>query len=65
VWRPQNHGTHNFNTEEYLDNVGTIPDVSYYGAYKISESERIDFLAWYEIQKNKGAVFDTWRVFEP
>ena len=30
----------------------------------MSESERRDFLAWYEIQKKKGALFDNRRVLE-
>jgi len=46
LWYP-----HYFNTEENLDYVGPIPDASYYGANEMSESERRDFLAWYEIQK--------------
>jgi len=30
----------------------------------MSESERRDFLDWYEIQKKKGAVFDNRRVLK-
>jgi len=30
----------------------------------MSESEGRDFLAWYEIQRNKRAVFDNRRVLE-
>ena len=55
---------HYFNIEENLDYVGPIPDASYYGANEMSESERRDFLARYEIQKKKGAVFDNRRVLE-
>jgi len=55
---------HYFNTEENLDYVGPIPDASYYGANEMSESESRDFIAWYEIQKKKGAVFDNKRVLE-
>jgi len=36
---------HNFNTEENLDYVGPIPDVSYYGTNDMSEAERREFLA--------------------
>jgi len=32
--------THYLNTEEYLQYVGPIPDVSYYGLNKIGEGER-------------------------
>jgi hypothetical protein len=31
---------HYFNTEENLDYVGPIPDMSYYGANDMSEGER-------------------------
>ena len=53
---------HYFNTEENLDSVGTIPDVSYYGANEMSEGERREFLACYEGQNE--AVFDNSRVLE-
>jgi len=36
---------HFFNTEENLDYVGPIPDVSYYGMNEMSEAERREFLA--------------------
>jgi len=39
------------NTEENLDYVGPIPDVSYYGVNEMSEAERREFLVWYEGQK--------------
>jgi hypothetical protein len=51
-----------FNTEENLHYVGTIPHITYYGANEMSESERIDFLEWYEGQN--GEVFDNRRVLE-
>ena len=53
---------HYCNTEENLDYIGPIPDASYYGANEMSESKRRYFLAWYEIQKKEGAVFDNRRV---
>ena len=56
--------TRNFNTEENQHYFGPIPDASYYGANEMSDSERKDFLAWYEIQKKKGAVFVNRRVLE-
>jgi hypothetical protein len=37
---------HYFNTEEKVDYVGAMPDVSYYGLDEMSDSERKDFLAW-------------------
>ena len=53
---------HYFNTEENLDYVGPIAGVSSYGANEMSESERKEFLAWYEGHKAK--VFDNRRVLE-
>jgi hypothetical protein len=41
---------HYFNTAENLDYEGPLPDVSYYGADEMWESERKDFLARYEVQ---------------
>jgi len=41
---------HYFNTEENLDYVGPILDVSYYGLNEMREKERREFLAWYESQ---------------
>ena len=37
---------HYFNTEENLNYVGPIPDVSCYGVNEISEEERKEFLVW-------------------
>ena len=53
---------HYFNSKENLDYVGPIPDVSYYGVNKMSESERKEFLAGYE--RRKAVVFDNRRVLE-
>jgi hypothetical protein len=39
-----------------------MPDISYYGVDQMGESERKDFLAWYENQKS--SVFDNKRVLE-
>jgi len=39
---------HYFNTEENLDYLGPIHDVSYYGVNEMSEEERREFLVWYE-----------------
>jgi len=53
---------YNFNTEENLDCVGPIPDVSYYGVSERGEEERMEFVAWYESQKE--STFDNRRVLE-
>jgi hypothetical protein len=53
---------HYFNTKDNLDYVVSRPDISYYGVDQIDESERKDFLAWYEDQKS--SVFDNKRVLE-
>ena len=42
---------HYFNSKENLDYLGPIPDASYYSANEMSESERKEFLDWYEDQK--------------
>jgi hypothetical protein len=55
---------HYFNTEENLDYVGDMPDVSYYGADEMGDSERKDFIAWYEGQKSSSAIFLNRRVLE-
>jgi hypothetical protein len=43
---------HYFNTEETLDYVGPMPDISYYGVDEIGVGEREEFLAWYETRKS-------------
>jgi hypothetical protein len=45
-----------------LDYIGVIPDVSYYGASEMSDSERPEFLDWYECEKDK--FFNNRRVLE-
>jgi hypothetical protein len=54
--------THYFNTRENLDYIGPIPSTSYYGVSGMGESERREFLDWYEGQK--GELFDNKRVLE-
>jgi len=51
---------HYFNTRANLDYVGKFPDVLYYGVDEMSASEREDFLAWYEVQRDQ--LFDNRRV---
>jgi hypothetical protein len=43
---------HYFNTNENLKYIGRIPHVSFYGLCEMGETERREFLAWYEGQKN-------------
>ena len=52
---------HYFNTEENLDYVVPIPDVSYYGMNEMDEEGRREFLAWYESQE---PIFDNNRLLE-
>jgi hypothetical protein len=42
--------------------VGPIPGIEYYGADAVHESERKEFLDWYDTQKTE--IFDNRRVFE-
>ena len=55
---------HYFNTEGNLVYVGNIPEVSYSCAKEMSDSERREFLAWYEVQRKASVVFDNGRVLE-
>ena len=51
---------HSFNTLANRDYVGPIPGIEQYVADQISESERGEFMAWYETQKDKS--FDNRHV---
>ena len=53
---------HFFNNKTNLEYVGPFPDISYFGANVMSQSERREFMMWYERQKNK--VFDNRRILE-
>ena len=53
---------HYFNNKANLDYVGPFPDISYFGANEMSQSEVREFMTWYESQKNK--VFDNRRNLE-
>jgi len=53
---------HFFHTRTNLNYVGQIPDVSLYGVDEMSASERQDFLAWYDREKDR--VIDNRRVLE-
>ena len=51
---------HYFNTRANLDYVGKFPDVSHYSVDEMRASEREDFLAGYEGQRDQ--LFDKRRV---
>jgi len=53
---------HYFYKKTNLDYVGPIPDVSYFGVDVVSVFERMEFMTWYDDQKNK--VFDNILVLE-
>ena len=42
-----------FNTADNLNYVGPYPEPKYYGADFMSGDERVQFLAWYEEEKEK------------
>ena len=44
---------HYFNTEENLDYIGPMHDISYYGVDEIGGGEREEFLACYEARKSQ------------
>jgi hypothetical protein len=52
-----------FNTAEHMYYVGPGPDVSYYGVDEMRESERKEFLSWYE-SVAKTEVFANRRILE-
>jgi len=63
VCRLLNHGTpHYFNTEENLDYVDPMPEISYCGVDEMSRGERNEFLARYETHKPQ--LFDNRHVLE-
>lgn len=47
---------HFFNTQEHQHYVGALPEPKFYGCDYMSSSERSDFLAWHE--ENKDTEFD-------
>jgi hypothetical protein len=53
---------HYFNTRANFSYVGKIPDITNNGVDEMSVTERNNFLAWYEGQKD--VVFDNKRVLE-
>ena len=57
LWYP-NH----FNTEENLDYLGPMPDISYYGVNGMGGLERDELFAWYD--RHKCELFDNRHVLE-
>jgi len=53
---------HYFNTKANLDYVGPIPDIVYYGVDEMGDSDRREFMAWYNEQKVN--IFDNLYVLE-
>ena len=53
--------THYFNTEENLDYIGPLPDVSYYWVDEMGEAEWSEYLKWY---KKQEPPFDNRRELE-
>jgi len=53
---------HLFNTRANLNYVGSIPDMAHYCVAEMGESERKEFVSWYDVQKHK--VFVNRRVLE-
>lgn len=49
---------HAFNTPANQSYVGAYPDKSYYGCNDFKEDKRADFLKWWLMNKQMGAVFD-------
>jgi hypothetical protein len=54
---------HLFNTTENMNYVGPAPYISYYDIDHMHESERKEFLSWYETVA-KTEVFDNRRILE-
>jgi hypothetical protein len=54
--------THYFNTKANFKYVGPIRDKWYFGADEMSETDRKEFMTWYDEQKDK--VFDNKHVLE-
>lgn len=55
--------SHLFNTAENMNYVVPAPDISYYDVNQMHDSERKEFLLWYETTAKKE-VFDNKRVLE-
>jgi hypothetical protein len=54
---------HLFNTTKSINYVSPAPDVSYYDIHHMHESEKKEFLSWYETVA-KTEVFDNRRMLE-
>ena len=53
---------HFYNTRTNLDYIGPIPGIEHYGVDQMSESERKEFMTWYDTQKD--IVFDKRHVLK-
>jgi hypothetical protein len=53
---------HYFNTTANLDYIGPMPIIAYFGADEMKESERREFMTWYEERRDE--VFDNRRVLQ-
>jgi len=53
---------HSFNSSANLDYIGPMPDIAYFGADEMKESERREFMTWYEERRDEA--FDKRRVLE-
>jgi hypothetical protein len=51
---------HYFNTTANLDYIGPVPDIAYFGANEMKESEMREFMTWYEERRDE--VFDNRRA---
>jgi len=51
-----------FNMQANLNYVGAISGIEHYGVDKMNDSERKEFMAWYDTQKDK--VFDNRHVLQ-
>lgn len=49
---------HFFNTHENMDYVGKYPDIEYYSPDSMNESDRSDFMIWYQDKINTKAEFN-------
>jgi len=53
---------HFFNTRSNLDYIGPIPNNEHYGVDQMCESERKEFMTWYDTEKDK--VFNNKHVLK-
>ena len=49
-----------FNQKANYNYTGVLPDIHYYNTQNMSESEKADFLKWYNTMLTNNVVFDFW-----